>query len=70
MDDQVSKLKTIKEKITLLKGQISLYKDYKIIHLGNDEHLVQYSHKGKQFDVDKLKLNLTTLINKHTKQPN
>ena len=65
IDEELNKVKTKKEKLILLKKQISVYKDKDIVQLApSEKHLVAFSQKGKQHDVDKLKSNLIQLINK------
>ena len=61
--NNLSKMKTKKEKTTALKQQINMCKE--IVQVpSKDKYLFQFSKKGKQFDIQQLKENLLKLIEK------
>ncbi|XP_052705489.1 uncharacterized protein LOC128181218 [Crassostrea angulata] len=59
--EEVEKLRTKKEKMESLKKQINIYK--KVFEIDkNFKELLQFSSKGKIYDISKLQQNLTKLI--------
>lgn len=59
--EEVEKLRTKKEKMESLKKQINIYK--KVFEIDkNYKELLQFSSKGKIYDISKLQQNLTKLI--------
>lgn len=61
--EEVEKLRTKKGKMESLKKQINIYMYKKVFEINkNYKELLQFSSKGKIYDISKLQQNLTKLI--------